>query len=187
LSQDTADTLSLVLSLGGSDVNITIATPRGTPGVFDDESLIETDLFVTNSQDSVIEISTAVLSDDTRAVELEGVLISFDEDGNGTVNQSSLQLVSGVGSDELVTTSDGNSLGLVVIARTILGSVGIIRFEFKTLASSVFNSEIRPATVATFVLVSVTINDLLFREGEELAIVDEVETFKDTGGGESPA
>lgn len=142
---------------------------------------------VADSEDSMIEFSTATSGDDTLAVELEDILISFNSNGDGSVDQSSLQRVSGVGSDELVSTSNLNSLVLVVLAVTIFSSVGIVRFEFKTILGSIFNSEVRPATVATFILISVAINDLLFREGEELAVVDEVETFEDTGDGESPA
>jgi hypothetical protein len=187
LSKDTADTLSVVLLLVSSDEDITILTPSSTPRVLDNESFIETNFLVTDSQDSVIEVSTASLSEDTRAVHLEGVFISFDEDGDGSVDEGSLELISAVGGDELVTTSNLDSLSLLVLAGAILSSVGIVRFEFKTVLGSIFNSEVRPATVATFVLVGIAINDLLFREGEELAVVDEVETFEDTGGGERPA
>jgi len=87
----------------------------------------------------------------------------------------------------LVSTSNLNSLFLLVLALAVFSSVGIVRFEFKTVLGGILNSEVWPATVATFILISVAINDLLFREGEELAVVDEVETFEDTGGGESPA
>jgi len=187
LSKDTADTLSLVLGGTSSDEDITILTPRSTPRVLDNESFIETNLLVTNSQDSVIKFSTTVLSDDTRTVHLEGVLIGFNEDRDGSVDEGSLELISGVGSDETVTTSNLDSLGALEIALAISSSVGIVRFEFKTVLGSIFDSEIRPATVATFVLVSVAINDLLFRERKELSVVDEVEAFEDTGSGERPA
>jgi len=142
---------------------------------------------VTNSQDSVVEVSTATSGENTRLVELEGVLISFDEDGDGEVNQSRLKLVSALGGDKLVVRVDLVSLGGVKAAGTVFGSVGIVRFEFKTILSGVLDSEIRPATLATITSSRSAINDLLFREGEEFTIVDVVETFKDTSGGESPA
>ena len=187
MSEDTADTLSVVLLLVSTKEDITILTPRSTPRVLDDESFIETNFLVTNSEDGMIKISTATLSDDTRAVALEDIFISFDEDGDGTIDEGSLQLVSGVRSDELVTSSDSDSLGFLIFALAVLSSVRIVRFEFKTILGSIFNSEIRPSTVATFVLFSVAINDLLFSEGEELSVVDEVETFENTSGGERPA
>ena len=187
MSEDTAGTLVLVELVDGGDENVTIRTPRSTPRVLDDESFQDTNLLVTNSQDSVIEFGAATSADDTLAVELEGILISFDEDGDGEVNQSSLELISALGGDELVARGDLVSLGGVEFALAILGSVGIVRFEFKTVLSGILNSEIRPATLATITSRGSAVNDLLFREGEEFTIVDEVETFEDTGGGESPA
>jgi len=187
LGQDTADTLSLVFGLDGGNVNITTGTPGSTPRVLDDKGFQKTNLFVTDSKDGMIEVSTATGLDDTRAVELEGILISFDEDGNGEVNQSSLQLIGGLGSDESVSRVNFSNFGGIENASTVLGSVGIIRFEFKTILTSVLDSEVRPASLTSITSSRGTINDLLFREGEELAVVDEVETFEDTGSGESPA
>jgi len=187
LSEDTANTLSLVFSLDGRDEDITIRAPFSTPRVLDNEGFQETDLLVTDSQDSVIEGSTATSLDDTRAVELEGILISFDEDGDGEVNQSSLELISALGGDELVVRVDLGSLGGVEVAGSILSSVGVVRFLFKTVLTGILNSKIRPATLTTITSIGSAVNDLLFREGEELAVVDIVETFEDTGGGESPA
>jgi len=187
LSQDTANTLSLVFGLDGGNVNITTSTPRSTPRVLDDEGFQETDLLVANSKDGVVEVSATIGLDDTRAVELEDILISFNEDGNGEVNQSSFQLISGLGGDERVSSVDLMGLGRVEVALTIFSSVGIVRFEFKTILSGILDSEIRPASLATITSRRSAINDLLFREGEEFSVVDEVETFEDTGGGESPA
>jgi len=187
LGEDTADTLSLVDLAVRPDVDITIITPAGSPGVLHNEGFEETDLLVADSQDGVVEVGTATGLEDTGAVELEGVLIGFDEDRDGTVDEGSLKFVGAVGSDERVSTSDLSGLALVVVAVTVFGSVGVVRFEFKTVLGGVLNSEVWPATVATFVGVSVTVDDLLFREGEELAVVEEVEAFDDTGSGEGPA
>ncbi len=187
MGEDTANTLSLVFGLDGGNVNITTGTPGSTPRVLDDEGFQKTNLFVTDSEDGMVEVSTATGLDDTGAVELESVLIGFDEDGNGEIDQSSLQLISGLGSDELVTAVDLMGLGSREDASTVLGSVGIIRFQFETILSGILDSEIRPATLATITSRRGTINDLLFREREKLVVVDVVETFEDTGGGESPA
>jgi len=187
LSQDTASTLSLVNSLDGRDENITAGTPSSTPGVLDDEGFQETNLLVTDSQDSVIEVSTATSLDDTGAVELEGILIGFDEDGDGEVDEGSLELISALGGDELVVSVHLVDLAGIEVALTVLGSVGIVRFEFKTVLSGILNSEVWPASLASITSSASTVNDLLFREGKEFSVADEVETFEDTGGGESPA
>jgi len=187
LSQDTADTLALVDGLDSVDVNVTAVTPVSTPGVLDDEGFEDTNLSVTNSQDSVVEVSTASSREDTLAVELEGILIGFDEDGNGEVDDGSLELFSALGSDELVARVDLVGLGRRVLAGTVLGSVGVVRFEFKTVLGGILNSEVRPASLASVTGIGGAVNDLLFREGEEFTRVDEVETFEGTSGGESPA
>jgi len=186
-NQDTANTLSGILSLISSEVDITIATPRSTPRVLDNESFEETEFLVTDSQDSMVQRSTASLSDDTRAVELEDIFISLDGDGNGGVNEGSLKLIRRLGSDHLVTTSELEGLFLVVLAFSVSSSVGIVRFELDTVLGNISNSSVSETTVATLVDISVTINELLFSEGEELAVVDEVETFEDTGSRERPA
>jgi len=187
LSKDTANTLSLVFFLDGGDENITTITPSSIPRVLDDESLQDTDLLVTDSQDSVIETSTTTGLDDTRAVELEGILISFDEDGDGEVDEGSLELISGLGGDELVARVDLGSFSSIELASTVLASVGVVRFEFKTVLGGVLNSEVWPASLTSVTSSASTVDDLLFREGSEGSVVDEVETFEDTGGGESPA
>jgi len=169
LGKDTADTLVGVDVLFVPDVNVTLLSPVSTPGVLDDEGFEDTDLGVADSEDGVVKGGTASGLEDTRAVELEGILISFDEYGDWLGDQSSLEGVSAVSSDELVTTSDLGSLGFVVLAVTIFSSVGIIRFEFETVLGSIFDSKIRITTITTLVCASVTVNDLLFREGEELA------------------
>jgi hypothetical protein len=186
LSQDTASTLSIVELLDGGDENITIRTPGSTPRVLDNESFEDTDLLVADSQDTVIKGSTATSGDDTRLVELEDILVSFDGDRDGGVNQSSLEGIRALGSDEFVTRVDLVGLFGVKLAGTILGSIGIVRFKFKTIGGSISNSLIHPASLAT-IAVSGAINDLLFREREEFTGLDEVETFKDTSGRERPA
>jgi len=186
LSQDTADTLSVVDLLDGGNVNVTINTPISTPRVLDNESFEDTDLLVADSQDTVIKSSTTTSGEDTGLVELEGRLISFDGNRDGSVNQSSLELISALGGDEFVTSVDLISLLGVITALAISSSVGIVRFSFETVGGSVFHSLVHPTTLAS-VISGVAIKDLLFREREELTSLDEVETFESTGGRERPA
>jgi len=185
--EDTASTISVVELSDGGDINVTRVTPRSTPRVLDDESFKNTDLLVADSEDSVVNGGTATSGDDTRLVELEDRLISLDGNRDGGINQSSLQLVRALGSDSLVARGDLNSLGSSVLAGTVLSSVGIVTFFFETILSSIVNSLVWPATRAARTSRLGTINDLLFREREELSVVDEIERFKNTGGGESPA
>jgi len=86
LSKDTADTLVLVDLVDSGDEDITILTPAVTPRVLDNESFQDTDFLVTNSQDSVVKFSTAASGNNTLAVELEDILISFNSNGNWSIN-----------------------------------------------------------------------------------------------------
>jgi hypothetical protein len=118
---------------------------------------------------------------------LEGILVSFNEDGDGVGSDGSLKSISAVGGDESVVLVDDSSLSLGVLALTIFSSVRIVSFSFKTVLSGILDSQIRPATVTSFIDLLVTVNDLLFRESSELLVVEEVPTFKETSGGERPA
>jgi len=186
LSQDTADTLSVVDLLDGGEIDVTINTPISTPRVLDDESFEDTNLLVADSQDTVIKSSTTTSGEDTRLVELERGLISFDGNRDRSVNQSSLELIRALGGDERVARVDLISLLGVITALAILSSVGIVRFSFETVGGSVFHSLVHPTTLAS-VISGVTVEDLLFREREELTSLDEVETFEGTSGRERPA
>jgi len=86
LSEDTASTLVLVELVDGGDVDVAIETPVSTPGVLDDEGFQDTDLLVTDSEDGVVEVSTATSGDNTLSVELEDILVSFNSDGDGSVD-----------------------------------------------------------------------------------------------------
>jgi len=77
--------LSLVGLVISADLDITTITPTGTPGVLDDEIVFG----VTNSEDGVIDVSTAA-GNGTRLVILEDILISFNGNRNGGVNNSGL-------------------------------------------------------------------------------------------------
>ena len=80
LSKDTADTLATIDGLAVPDVDVTILSPISTPGVLDNEGFEGTNLVVTDGKDGMVEVSTAVKLDDAGFVELEDVLVSFDED-----------------------------------------------------------------------------------------------------------
>jgi len=187
LRKDTADTSTGVSLLVSGDVNVTRLTPISTPRVLNDERVDTDSLLPSDSEDGMVKLGTAVSPDDTGVVELEGVLISFDEDRDGVVLDSSLEGKSAVGGNEGIVLVDNSSLALVELALTVLGSVRIRGFSFKTVLSGILDSEIRPATFTTLIGLLVTINDLLFGERDELLVLDEVPTFKETSGRESPA
>jgi len=186
LAEDTTGTSSAVNLAAGGKVNVTLLTPASTPRVLDDESFVAANSGVTNSQNSVVQTSTASALDDTRAVELESVFISFDGNGDWGRDQSSLEGISVLSSDELRATVGVDSNSLLESAGTVDSLVWVGEFELNTIASSVAKG-FNWVTTVTTIVASVTVDDLLFRETEELVVVDLVPSFQDTGSGESPA
>jgi hypothetical protein len=187
ISEDTADTVTIVGSTISGNVDITRVTPRATPRVLDDESFITLNNVITDSEDTVVKIITAELLDNTTRIELEDKLVGLDGNSNGLVNKSSLHSISIGNSDVSISLVDLISLGGIIRALLVDGLVRIVSFRFNTIFSSVFHSIAHQTTVATFVSSSVAINELGFREGDEVLVVDEVETFKGTSSRESPA
>ena len=118
------DTTDVVLS----DFDISIISPWGRPGVLDEEVVNSILSTITNSEDTVVELSSAILGEDTWGVGLERSLISFNGNWNGLFNEGSFQLSSRVGWDIRVTSNFTNTLGLNVWASTISSSVRIVSF-----------------------------------------------------------
>jgi hypothetical protein len=184
LELNTADTSTF------SDTNSDVSTlsPVTTPRVLDLEEFVLAINTITNSEDTVIEFSSAsVTSDDTTVVELEGILVSFDSDRDRLLSNSSLKSIrvlrGNIGESdvlELVSSRD--------LASAINTLVRIRGFRDDTVSSDVLESLIHQTTVATLVSEATrAVNELLFREADELAILNEVKTFEGTSGGESPA
>jgi len=183
-SKDTASTVSVVKRSVHGEVDVTVLTPGGTPRVLDGPGTSA--FIITSQQDGVIKKGTASRRDDTTAVELPSSLVSFDGNGDGGLGNSVLELLDAGLLDALVSSVDLEGEGLSVLAGALDGLVGINLTGFNTVGGGVVQSEVRPASGAS-VAVGGTINDLLFREGEQDSGLEEVVTFEDTGGGEGPA
>jgi hypothetical protein len=83
------DTADVVLA----DLDESLITPGWAPRVLDKEVVLTTFGTIADSEDTVIERSTATgSSKDTTLVLLEGGLISFNGDGDGTLVKGSLKL-----------------------------------------------------------------------------------------------
>ena len=186
LAEDTASTIAVVKLITGGEVYVAFLTPAWAPGVLHNESFVATNSGVADSQHSVVQAITASALDDTRAVELEDVFISFDGDRDWRGNQGSLEGIGVLGSDKVWATVGLDSNSLLELAGVVFSSVWVGELEFETVVSSVGEGLNWITTIAT-VVVLVTVDDLLLREAEELALVDLVPSFQDTGGGESPA
>ena len=182
---DTADTGSGL----NTDSDVTLITPPGVPRVLDEVVFDTVEGTVTNSKDSVVEVSTAFgTSDDTRGVVLEDGSVGLNGDGNGLLVEGRLECGGGFALNGGVFGGT-NSTGVgTSLARTVSASVSVVRLVSKFVGLGVFVSVVLPATVATTVTIAArAVNKLLLRERNELAGGNEVGTFETTSGGEGPA
>jgi hypothetical protein len=176
---DTADTGSGL----NTDSDVTLITPPGVPRVLDEVVFDTVEGTVTNSKDSVVEVSTAFgTSDDTRGVVLEDGSVGLNGDGNGLLVEGGLELGGGLSGDGGVgfstnTASVGSSL-----AGTVSAGVFVVRLVGEVVGLSVSVGVVLPATVATVVTVGGAVNELLLGERDELASGNEVSTLKTTSG-----
>jgi len=102
----------------------------------------------------------------------------------------------GDGSHELATTlilrnileayNFTNSLGWVILANSLSGSVWVVGFELKWVGLNVLEGIVHESTIATVVLLR-AVNKLLLRERSEFVSGNLPSTLNGTGGRESPA
>jgi len=143
---------------------------------------------VTNSEDTVIEGSSASGSDDTTGVGLESGLIGFDGNGDWSLGKSSLHLWEGLGNiGEIGNLTD--TLGGVIFAlvpEVVSSSVWVLSLGHEWGGFDVLESVVHKTTIASTVLGG-AVNELLLGVGGEGSGGDLLGTFDGSGGGESPA
>jgi hypothetical protein len=166
--------------------DVTLITPECSPRVLDNPVVIS----VTNNKDTVVELGTAWARENTAPVGLEVHLVSLNGNRDGTLGDGGGKLVLVVLGDILVTGDGDDVLGLLLlVAGTVLGSVWVVLLSVETtVLDNVLEGVVHETTVATHVAEGAgAVNELLLREGDELAGGDGVGTLDGTGGGERPA
>lgn len=175
-------------SLSFDDSEVSFLTPAGSPGVLDLPEVFTVLATETDKEDTVIELLRIAESGirDTTGVELE--IVGIDGNGEGT------NVEEGGGNDGFISAdineagSIDQSFGHIVLALAINTFVGIGSFGFELGSLEVSESVVHKTTIATLIGDGVTINKLLFGEGDEIsAHVEEVLTLNTTSGRESPA
>ena len=186
LKLDTADTSTV----DGGDLDVTLVTPRGRPGVSDDVVLLTVLGTIADSGDGVVEVGTALLGvEDTTGVHLEDGLVGLDGDGDWLLGDGGLQSGDGSGWDVLVGSNTNLTLGGIELAGTgltVSGGVWVGGLELLEVGLEVGEGVGLPSTIASIGGL-VAGDDLLLGEGEELAGLEEVSTLNSAGGGEGPA
>ena len=113
---DTADTGTVT---GDGELDVTILTPVGVPGVSDEPVLEASGAIVTVSDggDGVIEAGTASSCvEDTAAVSLPGGSVGLNEDGKGLLVESGLHLGDAVGLDGVDLVDLGGGGGSLLVS-----------------------------------------------------------------------
>ncbi len=146
----------------------------------------------------MVELSTALTSEDTRLVELEVLLVGLDGDGDGLLGKSRHHSIVRLGGD--VSVALGSDVGvrsalvLLALAR-LAGSTRGVRVILLRADTTVLGSPVEgvvhettvAAHVLTTVLTVVTRHEVLLGEGLKGSVLQEVSTLKSTSGGERPA
>ena len=185
---DTADTDGV---LNHGDFDVTLITPDGVPGVLYDPVTLTVLVSVTNSEDGVVKGGSALIGgEDSGRVGLEDSLISLNGDGDGLQVESRLEGINVGGLDHNVGIGTNLTLGGIIRAVTIEGSVRVVSLEHEGVGLCVLEGSLLETTVATKVQISDTlgaVNEVLLGERDEGTSGNEVGTFESTSGGESPA
>jgi len=159
---DTADTLTRL----NTDLNVTLLTPAGTPGVLNKVVFGTVGGSVTNSHNSVVKASSARRSrQDTTGVTLENSFVGLNGDSNWLLVKGGLKL----GGRVVRYLREGFSVDFTFagacLARSIFTGVFVVRLELNSVGLSVIEGIILPTTVATLVSVrSGAVNKLLLRK-----------------------
>lgn len=177
------------------DADVSTLTPGVTPRVLDLPVVNTVVSTVTDQQDTVVKVLAALAGEDTRLVQLEGGLVGLDGDRDGLLSNGRHQSVDAVRSDVGVGLGGGTSdVGVtsLLAGAGLLGGTRGVRILVLSGNTTVLLDEgegiIHPATVAASIGTSdVARNQLLLREGEQVAILVVVSTLKSTSGGERPA
>jgi hypothetical protein len=173
---------------GSSDSDVSLVSPGGSPGVLDEEEVDSVQGSISDSEDSVVEVLSASLGDDSGSVGLEGNLVGLNGNSDWLFVDGSLELVNAVlwNINESLDVSD--NLGGIVLASSVSGSVWVRSLTLNTLTLDVSEGIVHETTVAAHVSLSLrAVNKLLLRVGVELLGSNELSTLDGSGGRESPA
>ena len=180
---DTADSNSV----NSGDLNVSLVSPGGSPGVSDEVVLLAVLNSVSDGSDSVVELSSAGGGvEDSASVHLEDRSVGLNSDGGGSGSNGGLELGDGLGGDGGNLGNVNLTLGGVGLASLGSGSVGVVGLELLSVGLGVSEGVGLPSTVAS-VGGSVAVDELLLGEGEEGSGLDEVVSLNGGGGGEGPA
>jgi hypothetical protein len=125
----------------------------------------------------MIDGSSAVgRGDNSTFVALEDRLVCFENNWNGSIVQSSSDLIGIIRREANIVYSSNYTSTSVVSASLTGGNIRIGILSLEGVCSRVSEGWVHPATIAATVF-QVAINELLLREGIELSSFDSVVSF----------
>ena len=186
------DTANTDGTFNSSDLNVTLISPVGSPGVSDDVEILGSIITVSDGGDGVIELGSAGSRvDDSGSVTLEDTSGGADGDGGWSTSNSSLKLGGRFWGDSVnfINESSGVSLDLLWASSSLSVSSSVWKLlgQMLTVGSNVLHGFGLPSTTASSA-VSVTGDNLLLGEiVKNSFMLDSQLRFNRGGGRESPA
>jgi len=176
---------ALVLALDHADV--ALLSPGGSPAVLNNPVFLGARDRVADSQDTMVELSSASSREDTARVELEGALVSLNGDRDGgqgnSGDQSRLRALLNI-LEGFVLANGLASL----LAGLVSGNIGVVALRADTIGGDPSEGVVHQTAIASLVARAASaVNQHLFREGRQLLVLDEHGTLERAGSGESPA
>jgi len=169
------------------DLNVSLGSPGGTPGVLNEEVVLARLGSVADSEHTVVEFGSATVGNDTVSVSLESHLIGLDGNRDWSLGKGSLKLLARCVLSHILESLDFTaSLRFLVLAVSLLGGVWVGGLLHEWVSLDVFESVVHKTTIATAVLLG-AVNKLLLRVGLKGSGGEEHGSLNGTSGGEGPA
>ena len=180
-----------------------LVAPSGVPAVLYEPVVLTVLTAISDSKHGVVKVCTAALSQHTAAICLEDFLISLDCDSKRLGVESGLHLLGVVRSDSIIRDdSDAIAQRLIIQAGIVLVIsarfvwvfvLGHGKVSSQVIVKGVSLQATHAAIVLEAVISACAVNELLLREGEELALtlllktLNVVGTLERSSGREGPA
>jgi hypothetical protein len=146
------------------DLHVTFITPGWAPGVLDEDVLQFCGTTISNGKDTMVELGTASVIDNTSRVSLEDELVSLDGNGIWANGECSHELSTGrILGHILEALNFTNTLGFVIHACSLFALIRIVVLGNKWVSLNVLEGIVHESTVAAIVLMG-AVNKLLLRE-----------------------
>jgi len=177
-----------------AETNVSALSPAFTPGVLDFPvvRVLAAVSSHTNKKDTMIKVGSASAGQNTSAVKLEGILVSFNSNGDRALAKSRFEGILVIGGN-ISVACDRVDLGALIFnaGSTSLGlttGIWVVVFSAESsLSDDEFEAIVHKTTVASIVLFSVAVNEFLFRKDSQLSGLDGISGFNGSGDGERPA